>query len=134
VCNIGGRDHLGVWFDRLRLQDRQDDMLDAGKKSRERMPRGCRVEGQLRVQDVLVAIRIEREDAHAGAEFVVDNLDCAANADEQIERAEGTGDGGKVDTILGVVLGVGRIEKPVQNVVPATSVKECPLRSWVIAA
>ena len=60
------RHHLGVRFDRHRLQDRQHDLVDAGKKFRKRVARAGGVEQQLRVDDVLVAVGIEREDAHAG--------------------------------------------------------------------
>ena len=34
VRHRDGRDHLGVRLDRLRLQDRQDDVVDAGEKLR----------------------------------------------------------------------------------------------------
>ena len=71
------RHHLGVGFDRHRLQDGQHDVVDAGKKFRKRVARGRGVEQQLRVDDVLVAFGIEREDAHAGAEFEIDDVDRA---------------------------------------------------------
>ena len=50
----------------MRLQDCQNDVFDAGKKFRKRVARGRGIEQKLRVDDVLVAIGIERENAHAG--------------------------------------------------------------------
>ena len=61
-----GRDHLGVELDRHRLQDGQNDVFDAGKEFRKRVAGGRGIEQQLRVDDVLVAIGIKRENAHAG--------------------------------------------------------------------
>ena len=66
VRHRDGRDHLGVELDRLRLQDRQNDVVDAGKEFGKRVARGRGIEQQLRVDDVLVAVGIKREDAHAG--------------------------------------------------------------------
>ena len=76
-----------------RLQDGQDDVVDAGKEFGKRVARGRGVEQQLRVDDVLVAVGIKREDAHAGAELEIDDVDRAADADDQVGRAEGAGDG-----------------------------------------
>ena len=66
VRHLDGRHHLGVQLDRLRLQDCQDDVLDAGEEFRERVARSRGVEQKLRVDDVLVAVGIKRENAHAG--------------------------------------------------------------------
>ena len=79
---VDRRHHLGVGFDRLRLQDGQNDVVDAGKKFGERVARGRGVEQELRVDDVLVAVGVEREDAHAGAKFEIDHVDRAADADD----------------------------------------------------
>ena len=111
VRDRDGRHHLGVGLDRLRLQDRQDDVLDAGEKFGKRVARGRGVEQELRVDDVLVAVRIKREDAHAGAEFEIDDVDGAADADDQVGSAEGAGDGRKVDALLEIELGPGRVEE-----------------------
>ena len=50
----------------MRLQDGQNDVVDAGEEFGKRVARGRGVEQQLRVDDVLVAVGIEREDPHAG--------------------------------------------------------------------
>ena len=63
---VTARDHLGVELDRHRLQDGQNDVFDAGKEFRKRVAGGRGVEQQLRVDDVLVAVGIKRENAHAG--------------------------------------------------------------------
>ena len=85
--------------------------VDAGKKFGKRVARGRGVEQQLRVDDVLVAVRIKRENAHAGAEFEIDHVNGGADADEQIGSAEGAGDGRKDDALLEVELGAGRVEE-----------------------
>ena len=54
------------------------------KNSRKRVARGRGVEQELRVDDVLVAIRVKRENAHAGAEFEIDNVDSVADAHDQV--------------------------------------------------
>ena len=95
----------------MRLQDRQDDVFDAGEELRKRVARGRGVEQKLRVDDVLVAVGIKREDAHAAAEFEVDDVDGVADADDQIGSAEGAGDGREVDALFEVVFGSGRIEE-----------------------
>ena len=81
---LGGRRQLGVLLDRLRLQNREDDALDAGEEPRQRVARGGGVEGELGVDDVLVAVA--RDDAHAGAELVVDDMGDAADSDDQVAR------------------------------------------------
>ena len=53
------------------------------------MARSDGVEQQLRVDDVDIAVRIKRANAHAGAEFIVDHVDRVANAHEQIDSTEG---------------------------------------------
>ena len=93
VRHRDGRDHLGVELDRLRLQDRQNDVFDAGKKFGKRVARGRGIEQQLRIDDVLVAIGIKREHAHAAAEFEVDDVDDVADANDEVGSAEGAGDG-----------------------------------------
>ena len=106
-----GRDHLGVQLDRHRLQDCQNDVFDAGKEFRKRVAGGRGIEQQLRVDDVLVAIGIKRENAHAAAEFEIDNVDDVADANDEIGGTEGAGDGGKLDALLEVILGSGRIKE-----------------------
>src|SRR5262249_49967250 len=105
------RDHLGVKLDRHRLQDCQRDLVDAGEKFRQRMAGGRGVKHKLRIENVLVAVRIERENAHAGAKFEVDQANLAANADEQIDRAPGVRNGRKDDALLEVEFSTGRVEK-----------------------
>ncbi len=95
----------------MRLQDRQNDVVDTGKKFGKRVARGRGVEQKLRVDDVLVAVGIKREDAHAGAEFEIDDVDRVADADDQVGGAEGAGDGREDDAMLEVKLGPGRIEE-----------------------
>ena len=68
---LGGRRQLGVLLDRLRLQNREDDALDAGEELRQRVARGGGVEGELGVDGAVV---VARDDAHAGAELVVDDM------------------------------------------------------------
>ena len=111
VRHRDGRDHLGVQLDRHRLQDCQDDVFDTGKKFRKRVAGGRGVEQQLRVDDVLVAIGIKRENAHAAAEFEINDVDRVADADDEIGSAEGVGDGGEFHALFEVVLGSGRIEE-----------------------
>ena len=73
------------------------------------MAGGRGIEQQLRVDDVLVAIGIKRENAHAAAEFEIDNVDDVADANDEIGGTEGAGDGGKLDARFEVILGSGRI-------------------------
>ena len=77
----------------------------------QRVARGRGVEQELRVDDVLVAVRIEREHAHAGAELEIDDVDSVADADEQVGSAEGAGDGRKDDALLEVEFSAGRVEE-----------------------
>ena len=111
VRHRDGRDHLGIQLDRLRLQDCQNDVLDAGEKFWKRVARGRGVEQKLRVDDVLVAIGIKRENAHAAAKFEIDHVDGVADANDQVGSTEGAGDGGEFDALFEVVLGSGRIEE-----------------------
>ena len=46
------------------------------------MARGCGVEHELRVDHILVAVRTQREDAHADAKFEIDHKARTANADD----------------------------------------------------
>ena len=75
------------------------------------MASGGGVEQELRVDDVLVAIGIEREDAHAGAKFEIDYVNGAADANNQVAGTERVGDGGKDDALLQVELRARRIEQ-----------------------
>ena len=95
----------------MRLQDCQNDVVDAGEEFRKRVARGRGVEQKLRVDDVLVAIGIKRENAHAAAEFEIDHVDGVADANDQVGSTEGAGDGGKDDALFEVVLSAGRIEE-----------------------
>ena len=75
------------------------------------MARGRAVEHELCVDDVLVADGIERENAHAGAKFEVDYVDGAADADDQVARPKGAGDGGKENAAFEEIFGAGVVEE-----------------------
>src|SRR5262249_53607732 len=75
------------------------------------MARGRGVEHELRVDDVLVTVGVEREHTHAGAELEVDYVDGAADADNEVNRTESAGDGWKDNALLAVVRGPGRGEE-----------------------
>src|SRR5262249_5326643 len=75
------------------------------------MARRRGVKQKLRVNNVLFAVRGEREDAHAAAELEIERVDRAADADEQIGGAEGPWDGWKDDATFEVEFGSGRIEQ-----------------------
>ena len=111
VRHRDGRDHLGIQLDRHRLQDCQDDVLDPGEKFRKRVASGRGVEQKLRVDDVLVAIGIKRENAHAAAKFEINHVDDVADASDQIGSTEGAGDGGEFHALFEVVRSSGRIEE-----------------------
>jgi hypothetical protein len=93
------------------LQDGQNDIVDAGEKLGHRVARGRAVEHELCVDDVLGADGIERENAHAGAKFEVDYVDGAADADDQVARPKGAGDGGKENAALDEIFGAGVVEE-----------------------
>src|SRR5262249_36841046 len=66
---------------------------------------------QLRVEDVLVAVRVEHEDAHAGAKLQIDHVNRVADTDDEVDGAEDAGDGWKGDTMFEVELCPGCVEK-----------------------
>ena len=101
-----GRDQLGIQLDRRWLQDRQDDVVDAGEECGKRVARRRGIEQELPVDDVLVAVTVKRQDPHAAAELEIDHVDGAADADNQVARTEGAGDGRELDALFEVVLGV----------------------------
>src|SRR5262249_33627355 len=111
VCNFDRRHHFGVQLDRLRLHDCQYDVLDADKKFRERVARARGIKQELLVNDVLVAVRVQREDAHAGTELKISHMDRVADANDEVGGTKGAGDGWKDDALLEVELGLGGIEK-----------------------
>ena len=104
--------HLGIWFDRYRLQDGQNDVFDAGKKFGVRVTRSCGVKHKLGVKHVLVAIRAKREDAHAGTKLEVNYVHGrATDADDKVAGAKRVGDGRKNDATLEKEFGSGRVEE-----------------------
>jgi hypothetical protein len=105
------RHHLGIRLDRHWLHDCQNDGLDTGKKFSERVASSCGIEHELRVEDILVAVGIKRDDAHAGAELEVEHVDCAADADQQIDSAESAGDSWKDNAMLEVIFSPGGVEE-----------------------
>ena len=76
-----------------------------------RVARARGVEKQLRVDDVLVAVGIERQDPHAVAELEVDHMDRAADAHDQVGGAERVGDAGKDDAAFEEIFGAGLVEQ-----------------------
>src|SRR5262249_50883099 len=108
-----GRDGLGAGLDRLRLQDCENDGLDAEEEFGERMASRRGVKRELSVDDVLVIIRVKRENANTNAELKVDDMDDVADADDQISRAEGAGDGRKRDALFEVILSAWHVEERV---------------------
>ena len=73
--------------------------------------RAPRHKKQLRVENVFVAVGVQREDAHAGAELEVDNMHGRADADEDVGRAVSVRNGRKNDPTFEIEFGAGRIEQ-----------------------
>src|SRR5262249_32054567 len=69
------------------------------------------IEQRLRVDDILVAVRIKREDAHAAAKFEIDDINCVADANDEVGGTKGAGDGWKGNAPFEVELRPGGIEK-----------------------
>ena len=69
--------------------------LDAGEKIGHRVPGSRSVEKKLCVDDVLVAVGIERENVHATPNLKSTKNDGITAADDQVARPKGAGDGGK---------------------------------------
>jgi hypothetical protein len=71
--------------------------------------RGGGVKGELRIDAVVGA----RDDAHAAAELVIDDIGDAVDSDDQVGGAESVLDRRKGDAPLEVIFGAGLIEKRV---------------------
>lgn len=72
------------------------------------MARSRGIEQKLSIDDVFVAIGIEREHAHTNAELEVDDIQDGANANDEVDRAKGAGDGRKDDALLQIKFSAGR--------------------------
>ena len=76
------------------------------------MARGGGVEQQLRVDDILVAVGIQRANRNTTAKLEVDDMHGGANADEQVTSTKRVGDGWKDDATLEIIRSLRR-EEPI---------------------
>src|SRR5262249_48878743 len=76
-----------------------------------RVARSCGVEHGLRIDHILIAIRVKCEDAHAGTKFKINHVNGGADADDEVGSTKGAGDGWKGDATFEVELRPGDIEK-----------------------
>ena len=90
------------------------------KNSGNECRRSRRIEHKLRVQDINLALEIKRENAHAAAELEIDDVNSAADPNEQIAGPKGAADRWKFDALFEAELGSRLIEERIHIVVDRT--------------